>query len=150
MQPMQANEPNRGLALPLLRWLLCICLCACGNTFAQAAAPDLLTPEERAWLVAHPRIVLGAAVDWADAITTEVQGNLSGFDALLGGLLGGGTTGGTPAASPLAGLGSLLDLNGDGNALDDILGWRAARSDSCIRRRLAPAGFNDPGKRQWT
>ena len=45
----------------------------------------------------------------------------SGLDALLGGLLGGGSTGGTAGASPLAGLGSLLDLNGDGNPLDDIL-----------------------------
>jgi hypothetical protein len=45
----------------------------------------------------------------------------SGLDALLGGLLGGRPTGDVPAASALAGLGSLLDLNGDGNALDDIL-----------------------------
>ena len=28
----------------------------------------------------------------------------------------------TATASPLAGLGSLLDLNGDGNPLDDIMG----------------------------
>jgi len=49
------------------------------------------------------------------------QGSGSGLDALLGGLLGGGATGGSAAASPLAGLGSLLDLNGDGNPLDDIL-----------------------------
>jgi hypothetical protein len=58
---------------------------------------------------------------------------------LLGGLLGGGAFGGAPggggmggalgsggpAAGPmpggLSGLGALLDMNGDGNALDDIL-----------------------------
>lgn len=43
-----------------------------------------------------------------------------GLDGLLGGLLGdpgAATSGGGPAS----GLGSLLDLNGDGNALDDIL-----------------------------
>lgn len=45
------------------------------------------------------------------------QGSGSGLDALLG----GGSAGGTAGASPLAGLGSLLDLNGDGNPLDDIL-----------------------------
>lgn len=45
----------------------------------------------------------------------------SGLDALLGGLLGGGAREGTSDPSPLAGLGSVLDLNGDGNPLDDIL-----------------------------
>jgi hypothetical protein len=39
-----------------------------------------------------------------------------GLGGLLGGLLGGGRTGG---GAP--GLGSMLDMNGDGNALDDIL-----------------------------
>jgi hypothetical protein len=41
-----------------------------------------------------------------------------GLGGLLGGLLGGGS-GGASAAMP--GLGSMLDMNGDGNALDDIL-----------------------------
>jgi hypothetical protein len=42
-----------------------------------------------------------------------------GIGDLLGGLLGGGQ----PAAQPgAAGLASMLDLNGDGNPLDDILG----------------------------
>ncbi|MHB8797631.1 MAG: DUF937 domain-containing protein [Thermoanaerobaculia bacterium] len=46
-----------------------------------------------------------------------------GLGDLLGGLLGGGahsSAAPTPGAS--GGLGSLLDLDGDGNALDDILG----------------------------
>jgi len=38
---------------------------------------------------------------------------------VLGGLVGGGSA---PAAGGLGGLGSLLDRNGDGNPLDDILG----------------------------
>jgi len=42
-------------------------------------------------------------------------GNLAG---MLGGLLGGQRGGATPAGG---GFGSLLDLNGDGNPLDDIL-----------------------------
>jgi hypothetical protein len=40
----------------------------------------------------------------------------------LGGLLGGMLGQGAPATGGNAGLGSLLDLNGDGNPLDDILG----------------------------
>ena len=43
----------------------------------------------------------------------SAQGGLGG---LLGGLLGGGQ-----ASSGLGGLGRMLDANGDGNALDDIL-----------------------------
>ena len=47
-----------------------------------------------------------------------------GLGGLLGGLLGAGGTGGGSGAmtgGSAPGLGSLLDLNGDGNALDDIL-----------------------------
>lgn len=42
---------------------------------------------------------------------------------LLGGLLGGGGAPGATGAMPsgLSGLGALLDMNGDGNPLDDIL-----------------------------
>ena len=42
-----------------------------------------------------------------------------GLGGLLGGLLGGQAAGTPGAASP--GLASMLDLNGDGNPLDDIL-----------------------------
>jgi hypothetical protein len=49
----------------------------------------------------------------------------AGLGDLLGGLLGGGAAGGGAglgaAGSPLAGLASMLDLNGDGNPLDDVL-----------------------------
>jgi len=47
-----------------------------------------------------------------------------GLGDLLGGLLDGGRAAGASGAMPggaAPGLGSLLDLNGDGNALDDIL-----------------------------
>jgi len=54
------------------------------------------------------------------------QGNVSGAGAgasgvggLLGGLLGGGAGRGS---SGLAGLASMLDMDGDGNPLDDLLG----------------------------
>jgi hypothetical protein len=44
-----------------------------------------------------------------------------GLGGLLGGLLGGGASA-RPGASAPGGLSSMLDLNGDGNPLDDILG----------------------------
>jgi hypothetical protein len=40
---------------------------------------------------------------------------------LLGGLLGSRGSAAAEAAPGLGGLGSMLDMNGDGNALDDIL-----------------------------
>ncbi|MEH6826774.1 DUF937 domain-containing protein [Parasphingorhabdus sp.] len=46
----------------------------------------------------------------------DSTGNGGGLGGLIGGLLGGGNK----ASS--SGLGSLLDLNGDGNPLDDIIG----------------------------
>jgi len=49
------------------------------------------------------------------------QADSLGLDSLLGGLLGGGIPAGGMTGGPPSGLGSLLDLNGDGNALDDIL-----------------------------
>jgi hypothetical protein len=43
---------------------------------------------------------------------------------VLGSVLGGGSAGGGAAAPAggLGGLGQLIDLNGDGNPLDDIIG----------------------------
>lgn len=58
------------------------------------------------------------------------SGGLGGLIGSLGGLFGGGSTG---AASPggmgaLGGLGAMLDMNGDGNALDDILRMAGKRN----------------------
>ena len=44
-----------------------------------------------------------------------------GLGGLLGGLLGGGRPAGVPNQPGAGGLASMLDLNNDGNALDDIL-----------------------------
>ena len=50
-------------------------------------------------------------------------GGGGGLGGLLGGLLGGKASGQASSGGAAAGgLGSLLDLNGDGNPLDDILG----------------------------
>lgn len=45
---------------------------------AADAPPDLLTPAERAWLAAHPRVVLGAADDWGVFAGRDASGTLSG------------------------------------------------------------------------
>lgn len=50
--------------------------------------------------------------------STDQLGTDGGLGGLLGGLLGGARSGAAPAGG---GLGSMLDMNGDGNALDDIL-----------------------------
>lgn len=44
-----------------------------------------------------------------------------GLGGLLGGLVGGFGGGGTQSGGSTSGLGSLLDMDGDGNPLDDIL-----------------------------
>ena len=50
-------------------------------------------------------------------------GGTGGLGGLLGGLLGNKTTEGAPASSGagLSGIASMIDMNGDGNPLDDIL-----------------------------
>ncbi|WP_395699505.1 DUF937 domain-containing protein [Aquabacterium sp.] len=56
----------------------------------------------------------------AAAAPQGAGGALGGLGGLLGGLLGGQTGAGAPAGAA-GGLASMLDLNGDGNALDDIV-----------------------------
>lgn len=47
---------------------------------------------------------------------------MGGLGGLLGGLLGGqGSAGGTASAASLPGLASMLDMDGNGNPLDDIM-----------------------------
>lgn len=55
----------------------------------------------------------------ATAAGASEPGGLGGLGGLLGGLLGGQTGGSAGASGP--GLAAMLDMNGDGNALDDIL-----------------------------
>lgn len=51
-------------------------------------------------------------------------GSAGGLGGVLGNVLGGGASGGAaaPAGGGLGGLGNLIDLNGNGNPLDDIIG----------------------------
>ncbi len=49
------------------------------------------------------------------------DGGPGGLEGLLGGILGGGRPASGGGAGGLGGLASMLDMNGDGNPLDDIL-----------------------------
>lgn len=57
---------------------------------------------------------------------TDDGGGFGGLGSILGSILGGNTQASGPASGggsgALGGLGSLIDMNGDGNPLDDILG----------------------------
>jgi hypothetical protein len=53
--------------------------------------------------------------------SNEAPPTPGGLGGLLGGLLGGQSGGGAARTSAAPGLGSMLDMNGDGNPLDDIL-----------------------------
>jgi hypothetical protein len=67
----------------------------------------------------------GATAGGAGGGLGGLLGGLLGGAGGLGGLLGGNAGSGSqaaPAGGGLGGLGSMLDLNGDGNPLDDILG----------------------------
>jgi len=58
--------------------LLLVCSLRAGTTFA-ADDTDAFTPTERAWLGAHPRIVLGAGDGWAPHAMRDANGRSSGF-----------------------------------------------------------------------
>jgi hypothetical protein len=56
------------------------------------------------------------------SVSTGQGGGLGGIlGQVLGGVMGGGQSG-TSQSGGLGGLASLIDLDGDGNPLDDILG----------------------------
>lgn len=55
------------------------------------------------------------------AAGTQPPATGGGLGGMLGGLLGGGSAA-RSAGGGLGGLASMIDMNGDGNALDDILG----------------------------
>lgn len=55
----------------------------------------------------------------AGAVAKQGGGHAGGLGGLLGGLAGAGSTTGTNRAGGLAGM---LDMDGDGNPLDDIMG----------------------------
>ena len=67
----------------MTRWLSVIAVLFLGlivaaGSSAADAPPELLTPAERAWLAARPRVVLGAADDWGVVANKDAPGGLSG------------------------------------------------------------------------
>ncbi|HEV7311467.1 DUF937 domain-containing protein [Sphingopyxis sp.] len=50
------------------------------------------------------------------------SGESGGLGGMLGNVLGGAMGGGASSAGGLGGLGKMLDMDGDGNPLDDIMG----------------------------
>jgi len=90
------------------------------RTVAQSAAarsgidPGLL----RQMLPMVAMMVTGYMAKQGGSAPGQAPAAGGGLGGLLGGLMGGG---GATGASP-GGLASMLDMNGDGNALDDILG----------------------------
>ena len=92
------------------------------RTVAQSAAsrsgldPELL----RRMLPMLAMLVAGYMAKQGGGATQQSGGGLGG---LLGGLLGGkAKAGASQGAGGAGGLASMLDMNGDGNPLDDILG----------------------------
>jgi signal transduction histidine kinase len=59
--------------------LYCVGLSAAFAADAAESRPDPLNPSQRAWLAAHPRIVLGAADDWAPWVTMDANGVVKGL-----------------------------------------------------------------------
>jgi hypothetical protein len=92
------------------------------NASAQSGlSPDLL----KKMLPMLAMLVTGfMAQQHGRAAAPASTGAGGGLADVLGGLLGGGGPASAPntrAAAPTGGLASMLDLNGDGNPLDDIL-----------------------------
>lgn len=94
------------------------------RTVAQSAsAQSGLDPALLKKMLPLLAMVVGGLMARQPAGDSAAAGPGAGLGGLLGGLLGGGQASGGPASGggAFGGLGSLLDANGDGNALDDIL-----------------------------
>jgi hypothetical protein len=91
------------------------------RTVAQNAASQTgLSPDILKKML--PMLAMMVAGFMAQGSAGQQSGAGGGLGGLLGGLLGGQSAGATGASmNAPSGMASMLDLNGDGNALDDIL-----------------------------
>lgn len=91
-----------------------------GNASAQTGIDSSLLKQML------PILAMAVAGYLAKQHSAEQGGGDAGLGGLLtgvlGNVLGGGAQQAAPAAGGLGGLGSLLDMDGDGNPLDDIIG----------------------------
>jgi signal transduction histidine kinase len=74
-RPARASRAPRALR----SWLAACILAVAASGACAADRPEILAPAERAWLDAHPHIVLGAGEDWAPSIVPMANGKVSGF-----------------------------------------------------------------------
>ena len=73
------TETRRHASHCLWLWVLWLTLFAVTRAAVADAIPDLLTPVQRAWLKAHPRILIGGGDDWPPWLIRNQSGTLSGF-----------------------------------------------------------------------
>lgn len=76
---VSTTKVRRHASHHLWRWVLWLTLFAVTRAAVADAIPDLLTPVQRAWLKAHPRIVIGGGDDWPPWLIRNQSGTLSGF-----------------------------------------------------------------------
>lgn len=92
------------------------------RTVAQSAsAQSGLDPSLLKKMLPLLAMVVGGLMSRQGGAATSAPAGGGGLGGILGSVLGGGQAPSAGGPGGLGGLGSLLDANGDGNALDDIL-----------------------------
>jgi hypothetical protein len=69
LAPMGADSDSGGFPPYLWLGVVWLTLFAATRAVAGDAEPDLLTPAQRDWLKAHPRIVIGGGDGWPPWLT---------------------------------------------------------------------------------
>lgn len=87
----------------------------------DAAAKSGLSPELLKKMLPILAMLVAGYMAKHRAAESQPAGSAGGLGGLLGGLLAGGAGSGAAPAASRGGLASMLDLNGDGNTLDDIM-----------------------------
>ena len=85
------------------------------------SARDLMTSPAQCLSEGDTLVVAAQALRSQGVGSMPVKDASGGLAGMIGGLLGGQPTGGVGPGAAAPGLGSMLDLNQDGNPLDDIL-----------------------------
>jgi len=92
------------------------------RTVAQsAAAQSGLDPELLKKMLPMLAMLVAGFMAKQSGASSAAEPASGGLGGLLGGLLGGQSAGGGASGGTLPGLASMLDMNGDGNSLDDIM-----------------------------
>lgn len=92
----------------------------------DAASQSGLSPELLKKML--PILAMLVAGYMAKQRSSTAGGSGGGLGGLLGGLLGGQSASGTTSGGGLSGLASMLDMDGNGNPLDDIMKMVGKRS----------------------